>query len=59
MNTNKYDSDMSIYIQCVAVCKDCEYKVSFLYDKDKEIWHECNQGNKSFRIPKVLKLDII
>lgn len=41
------------YLKATFICPECEYKEDVLINKDKEVYHECNKGNKRCNVPEI------
>jgi len=45
--------DGIFYLKATFICPECEYKEDVLINKDKEVYHECNQGNFRAVVPEL------
>jgi hypothetical protein len=41
------------YLKATYVCSECEYKEDVLINRDKEVYHECNYGNRRTIVPEL------
>jgi hypothetical protein len=45
-------SEGLFYLKATFVCSDCNFEKDVLINKDKEVYHECNQGNVENKVPE-------